>query len=248
MAFFAPGWFLWLISLPGNGHPGEAGCGCIPIQDLNNKGMSEQDDANSESDAKTPPGEATAFHSFQERLGRGDSLAAQELFEKYSLRLAHIAGKNIHPALLKRFDGEDVVQSVFRTFFRRHEAGKLQIERSDQLWRLLVTITLCKTRSHARRHTADRRNIRAEEGVGFELDMLQQKPTDESAVALWEEVEAALEGLPDRTVDILSSRLAGKTKMEIAKEFGLSRQTIHRVLKLVEQRLIARFEQFSDPE
>lgn len=187
----------------------------------------------------------SVLQSLCQRLNQGDSKAMQQLFDKYSEQLIRLASKNIHPALLKRFDGEDVVQSVFRTFFRRQEDGKIQIGHSQQLWHLLATITLCKTRSHARRHTAERRNTRAEEAFVGDLQLFGREPSAEDALALWEEIDVALEGLPDRAGEILSSRLDGKNKSEIATEMNLSRQTIHRILKLVEQRLTERFELFS---
>jgi predicted DNA-binding protein YlxM (UPF0122 family) len=40
-------------------------------------------------------------------------------------------------------------------------------------------------------------------------------------------------------------RLEGRNRSEIADRLNLSRQTIHRILKLVQERLEARFELFS---
>ena len=194
-----------------------------------------------------PSNESFDFQSFQERLQAGESNAVKKLFDDYSRRLVRLAGNNIHPALLKRFDGEDVVQSVFRTFFRRQEAGKFHIEHSQELWQLLVTLTLCKTRSHARKHTADRRDARADLSMPNE-QMLDRQPLPEDALALWEEIDVVLEGLPDRTGEIISMRLEGKTRTEIAKELNLSRQTIHRILKLIQERLAQRFARFSSPD
>lgn len=57
------------------------------------------------------------FQSFVKRLREGEPVAVKKLFDDYSRRLTQLAGKNIHAAMLKRFEGEDVVQSVFRTFF-----------------------------------------------------------------------------------------------------------------------------------
>jgi RNA polymerase sigma-70 factor (ECF subfamily) len=186
--------------------------------------------------------------TFLQQLQAGDDAATQKLFERYSQRLVQLAGNNIHPALIKRFDGEDVVQSVFRTFFRRQDAGQLEIEHSQQLWRLLVTITLCKTRSHARRHTAAKRDAQAEQPQASHFEFLDREPAAEEALALWEEIDVALQGLPEKTGAILSARLEGKPKSEIAQELNISRQTVHRILNLLEERLDQRFQQYSgDP-
>ncbi len=195
--------------------------------------------------ADPQPIKLTEFRVLQLGLQRGDSLAMQQLFDDYSQRLVRLAGNEIHPLLRKRFDGEDIVQSVFRTFFRRLQEGTIRIEHSHQLWRLLATITFCKTRSHARRHTAEMRSIYAEQGDAAELQLLEREPLPEDGLALWEEIDIALDGLPDRAGEILSRRLDGKNKSEIASEMNLSRQTIHRILKLVEERLVQRFEHIS---
>ncbi|MCA9136113.1 MAG: sigma-70 family RNA polymerase sigma factor [Planctomycetales bacterium] len=192
-----------------------------------------------------PSNDSLDFRAFQKRLQEGESNAVKKLFDEYSRRLIHLAGNNIHPALLKRFDGEDVVQSVFRTFFRRQEQGKFHIEHSQQLWQLLVTLTLCKTRSHARRHLADKRNAATDQAMTDENQMLDRQPSPEDALALWEEIDAVLAGLPTRTAEIISMRLEGRNRSEIAQQLNLSRQTIHRILKLVQERLEQRFEEFS---
>ena len=78
------------------------------------------------------------------RCRDGDAAAAEELFARYARQLVRMADRRLGRNLAAREDGEDVVQSVFRTFFRRNAAGMLQIETSSQAWRLLVTITLRK--------------------------------------------------------------------------------------------------------
>jgi len=178
--------------------------------------------------------------TFLNRLASGDNQAMSELFDRYSTDLAQVASQNIHPALIKRFDGEDVVQSVFRTFFRRHESGGLSIAHSGELWKLLVTITLCKTRSAARRHTADKRDYQSEQPQN-PLDLIDQREVaPEDGLMFWEEVEILLKGLPDRVGQILTARLEGKSKTEIANELNISRQTVHRILNLMQDRLTHR--------
>ncbi len=192
-----------------------------------------------------------AFHNWQmvlSRLNDGDPTAASELFDEYSRQLVRLASRNIHPALSARFDGEDIMQSTFRTFFRRHQEGRLKIEKAQQLWKLLVTITICKTRSHARRHLASRRNVRREQIAPIPVHFFDQQALPEDALALCEEMDAALVGLPDRTAEILALRLEGKNKTEIAEKLNVTRQTIHRILKLLESRLIQRFNGFLDEE
>ena len=82
------------------------------------------------------------------------------VFEKYSRRLSQLASRHISDQMARRFDDEDILQSTFRSFFRRYDRGEFEIETEQQLWRLLAKMTLCKTRSYARQHTAQKRDIR----------------------------------------------------------------------------------------
>ena len=109
--------------------------------------------------------------SFVRRLGVGDADASEQLFARYASRLARLAERHLSRELAARADGEDVVQSVFRTFFRRSARGEFHIASSARLWRLLVTITLRKVRTQARRHTAGVRDVSAEVGITSVQDL-----------------------------------------------------------------------------
>lgn len=90
------------------------------------------------------------------RWQEGDDAATRYLFERYSQRLIRLAEKHLSDKVTPRVDGEDIVQSVFRTFFRRSAQGEWTVDAAVDLWQLLVSITLAKVRSQARRHTAAR--------------------------------------------------------------------------------------------
>src|SRR6516165_12739042 len=96
------------------------------------------------------------------RLRNGDPQAAEEIFTRYAQRLTFLAEQQLSRKLAARLDGADVVQSVFRTFFRRSAAGEFRIDSSAELWRLLVQITLRKARAYGRQHTAEMRNVALE--------------------------------------------------------------------------------------
>src|SRR5687767_3959142 len=93
---------------------------------------------------------------------RGAGEAAEELFVRYSERLTRLAEQHLSRRLAARVDGEDVVQSAFRTFYRRAAGGQLKIDNAAEIWRLLVRITLCKVAAAARRHTAGVRDTGAQ--------------------------------------------------------------------------------------
>jgi DNA-directed RNA polymerase specialized sigma24 family protein len=50
-------------------------------------------------------------------------------------------------------------------------------------------------------------------------------------------VEALLEGLPGLYRNVLELRLSGCGVVEVAKQLGVSRQTVYRMLELLQERL-----------
>src|SRR5262245_2728151 len=179
--------------------------------------------------------------SFVRRLGAGDAAASEQLFARYATRLARLAERHLSAEVAARADAEAIVQSVFRTFFRRHARGELRIDSSAELWRLLVTITLREVRTQARRHTAGIRDVAAEvrDSQPPLAAALSREPGPGEAALLMEEIDALLRGLPERYGEVLRLRLEGYAVAEIAARLALCRQTVYRALDLLQQRLAA---------
>jgi RNA polymerase sigma-70 factor (ECF subfamily) len=174
------------------------------------------------------------------QLRQGDPEAEERLFERYAQRLTRVAEQHLSRKLAGRLDGEDIVQSVFRTFFRRSAEGEFQIDSTAQIWQLLVTITLRKVQAKGRYHTAGVRDVGAEAVVADAAnfaDPLAQEPGPAEAAALVDEIEALLRGLPSLYCQVLELRLEGHSVAEIAARMKVSRQTIYRALNLLQQRL-----------
>ncbi len=174
-----------------------------------------------------------------QRLRQGDPQAAELLFVHYAQRLTRLAEQHLSRALAGKVDGEDIVQSVFRTFFVRCGRGEFQIDSSAQLWRLLMKITLTKARAKGRYHTAGQRDVGAEQRGGdiWLAEALAHEPGPAEAAALVDEIEALLRGFPPAYAQVLGMRLEGHAVSEIAGRVGVSRQTVYRILNLLQQRL-----------
>ena len=173
-------------------------------------------------------------------LRGGDPQAAEQLFARYAQRLTCLAEQQLSRKLAARLDGADVVQSVFRTFFRRSSAGEFRIDSSAELWRLLVQITLQKARAYGRQHTAGVRDVAAEEpggGAAFLREIVAHEPGPEEAAVLIDQIETLLRGLPPLYCDLLQLRLEGHSVSDTAVRLGVSRRTVHRGLHLLQQRL-----------
>ena len=168
------------------------------------------------------------------------SLSEGSVFTNYSQRLASLAERHLSERLKTRVDGEDIAQSAFRTFFRRRDAGEFHIDSSSELWQLLAHITVRKAQAHGRRHTAQKRDMAAEE-TAEDCTLASQQPRPEDAVIVEDEIERILKDLPEQYSSILGLLLEGHSKTDVAEKMELSRMTIHRVVDVLKERL-------SDPE
>ena len=81
-------------------------------------------------------------------LKTGTDSAACKLDEQYRARLCRLVEREMDRRVRRKEDPEDVVQSAFRTFYRRNTKGEFRIDSSVDLWRLLETITRHKMLKH----------------------------------------------------------------------------------------------------
>ena len=66
----------------------------------------------------------------------GDSLTTADIYDRYVNRLIRLAQTRLKRRYQSKLDPDDVVHSVFRTFYRRCDEGQLSIEDSGSLWAL----------------------------------------------------------------------------------------------------------------
>lgn len=175
-----------------------------------------------------------------DRFRDGDEEAFRQLFEQYVKSLTKIATKHLSPRVSTRVDGEDVVQEVLWSFYRRSARGDFRIDESLDIWRLLVTITVRKARMQGRFHSAGPRDVALETGAAADdwlSSALREGPSPEEGVILVDQVEWLLEGQPELHADVVALLFDGHSKTDIARKLGISRQTVHRVIGLLEERL-----------
>jgi RNA polymerase sigma-70 factor (ECF subfamily) len=179
----------------------------------------------------------------------GDADAAGALFDRFARRLTALARANLARQLAPRLDGDDVVQSAFRTFFRRAAGGDLHLDGDGHLWRLLVRITLLKARQKGRFHRAGVRSVDAEADgpEAWLAGAAGREPDPDDAAVLLDEIDAVLHGLPPLYAEILGLRLHGHDVTDVAARLNISRRTVQRALKLLQGRLLGRTPDLIDP-
>jgi DNA-directed RNA polymerase specialized sigma24 family protein len=180
-----------------------------------------------------------------DNLKEGDADAAQDLWERYAIRLVRIAQQRLKDVPKRLADEEDIAASVFHSLCRGAAAGRLQqVTNRDDLWWLLLRITKQKVVDHVRRETALKRGgnrTQVEHDIGlsdskqFALDLIiDSEPTPEFAVMLQEQHERLLWLLRDDCLrQIAVSRIEGFTVTEIAENLQSSTRSVERKLKLI---------------
>src|SRR5271165_5358652 len=101
------------------------------------------------------------FADFLLRIRAGDEQAAVELVRRYESAVRVEVRMRLADSRLRRvLDSMDVCQSVLASFFVRVAAGQYDLERPEQLVRLLVSMTRNKLASAARDQHRQRRDQR----------------------------------------------------------------------------------------
>ena len=199
---------------------------------------STADDAarDSQAELSTP-----SDRSLLRRLSGGSEDAATELYLRYATRLHALAAAQCSPDLARRVDPEDVVQSVFRTFFRRAVRGEYEVPAGEELWKLFLVIALNKIRAIGTHHRAAKRDVRRTAPAdALEFAGPAAARPDEAALTLLRlTVEELLDSLPAAQRRIVELRIAEHDVREIARLTGRSKRTVERVLQQFRTRLDA---------
>ena len=187
------------------------------------------------------PGAESSDASLLSVFRKGGQDAATQLYFRYAHRLRTLVRHNCSADLARCMEADDIVQSVFRTFFSGAKEGLYRIPRGDDLWRLLLVMALYKVRSKGEFHNAAKRDIRKTfslETSDQELGLDPEKRSDsEELMFLQVAVREALEQLPADYRVIVELRIEGYEIPEIAGKVGRARRTVERILQEARKKL-----------
>jgi RNA polymerase sigma factor (sigma-70 family) len=185
-----------------------------------------------------------SFPEFLTRLRAGDSAAPRELLRRFTRQLVALARGRFAPPMGHKVDPEDVVQSAYKSFFRRYGAGNLEAGNWNSLWGLLTLITLRKCAERVAYHRAECRDTAREvsgppdgEGKAPWPEARSREPTPMEAALLSEAVEQLLAGLDGDERPIVELSLQGYTTQEISERLGHPERTVRRLRERVRRRL-----------
>jgi RNA polymerase sigma-70 factor (ECF subfamily) len=136
----------------------------------------------------------------------------------------------------------DICQSVLASFFVRAASGQYELDRPDQLLKLLLTMTRNKLARQVRRSRAQRRDDRRVEPVAAEeLALLTDGPSPSRVVASVELLEEFRNRLSPLERVMAQQRSEGREWSAIAAELGgtpeARRKQLARALDRVAQEL-----------
>lgn len=161
---------------------------------------------------------------------------ADAIFNRYARRLMHVAGERLGAKLRSKVSPEDIVQSAFKSFFRRQREFHFENDGADGLWGLLVVITVRKCAKWADAYGAAKRDARMEISLqGTPVDgqqwreLVSREPGPEEALLLTELVEGLMGRLDGRQREIVALRMQGFEVNEIADQVRASQRTVARV-------------------
>ena len=172
--------------------------------------------------------------------------AARLVWGHYFQELLVLARNQLSARIRCREDEEDVLQSMYKSFCARQRRGDFDLASRDELWNLLVRITLRKAKNVANRHRQMKRDIRRErpeaaagragdESPGTILEQIDSDgPTPAEAALLNEALEQRFQKLKDPGLrQIALWKLEGYTNPEIAGTLECTLRTVERKLERI---------------
>ncbi len=184
-------------------------------------------------------------------LKSGGTAAAQPLWDRYFTRLVQLARGHLRRVRTKAVveDEEDAALSAFESFCDGITRGRFSsLCDRDDLWRLLVVITIRKVQDQLERARAAKRGggkVVSEAALMLDgdseeaglLDLLTgDEPGPELAAMVAEEYRLLHDRLANDTLrQVLDLRLEGYTRDEIAARLGCAQRTVARKLEIIRQ-------------
>lgn len=180
-----------------------------------------------------------------ELVKTGNSVAANHIWQHYFERLVRSIRGRLYGLNRAASDEEDIVLSVFDSFYDAAEKGRFpDLSDRDDLWRLLLRMSARKVIDKRRREDRKRRgggvNIHSLDHAPDDQSIIEaigHEPSPEMALMMQEAVERFFSQLGvGQLRDLAGAKLEGYSNAELASQFGCSERTIERRLHLIREK------------
>ncbi len=175
----------------------------------------------------------------------GDSAAANHIWQFYFDRLVRSVRARLYGQNRALSDEEDIVLSVFDSFYNAAENGRFpDLSDRDDLWRLLLRISARKVVDKRRHDRRQRRGgnvqVHSLNQTGDDdcvIEVIGDQPSPEMVLMVQESVEEVFSLLGvGQLRDLAGAKLEGCSNAELAERFGCSERTIERRLHLIREK------------
>ena len=168
-------------------------------------------------------------------LRDGDASAASKLWERFFTRMKGVAHTRLAQQVKAASDEEDMAISAYNVFVQSLQGGKYpDLDNREDLWRLLVTITIRKANRARDKAKTEKRG-----GGGallpYEDEMTAASEPSPAALAMVTDECRYLLGLlkSDELEMVAVGKLEGLTNDEIAAQLGSTKRTVQRMTALI---------------
>lgn len=178
-----------------------------------------------------------------DRIKVGDEAAANQIWHHYFDRLVTAVRNRLHGHNRAVSDEEDVVLSVFDSFYAAAGEGRLpDLADRDDLWRLLLRMAARKVID---KHRHDRRQQRGGDLVihsldgnqGTVIEVIGDTPSADMVMMMEESVEQFFSHFDvGHLRELAVAKLEGYSNAELARRFGCSERTIERRMHLIREK------------
>ncbi len=175
----------------------------------------------------------------------GDSSAANRIWQHYFDRLVQAVRRRLVGQNRAVSDEEDIVLSVFDSFYAAAENGRFpDLSDRDDLWRLLLRMSARKVTDKRRHDLRQRRGgdvvVHSLNEAGEDetiIEAIGDEPSPEMVLMMQESVEQFFSHLGvGHLRDLAVARLEGYSNAELAQRFECSERTIERRLHLIREK------------
>jgi RNA polymerase sigma-70 factor (ECF subfamily) len=168
-------------------------------------------------------GEDRDFPALVRQIRAGDDVAAEQLVRRFEPIIRREVRLRLEDDRLNRaFDSMDVSQSVLASFFVRVAIGEYDLDRPDQLVRLLVVMTRNKLASRARHERRQRRDVRRVALLSTTdlSELVDPRPSASEMISRRELLDRMREALRVEEREIADLRGEGLSWDDVARQFG----------------------------
>jgi RNA polymerase sigma-70 factor (ECF subfamily) len=187
--------------------------------------------------------ELDEFQSLMQRVREGSPEAAREVIDRYGRHIVRVIRRRLARRLRRQFDSVDFLQAVWASFFTCDQS-RFVFKRPEDLMAFLATVARAKVIEAFRAHLQSRKHDAARElpleALSASIpELATSEPTPSQQAAAQEQLERLQHGLPERHVQILELLRSGCSHAEIARRLEVSERTIHRLLQVLQRRVVA---------